>query len=92
MSTASSSPRSGVRVGPILVTAAIVVVCLSVWAAAVVPNPIRAQLQGFLNFAWLPAAVLAALMVGLAVAAVALLRSDASEPEDRVEPLSLIHI
>lgn len=87
MSTASSSPRSGVRVGPILVTAAIVVVCMSVWAAAVVANPIRGQLQGFLNFAWLPAVVLAALMVGLAVGTVALLRSDGAEPGGRVEPL-----
>ena len=92
MSTVSSDRSPRVRVGPIVALAAMVAVCLSVWTAAVVANPIRGQLQEFLNFAWLPAVVLAALMVGLAVAAVALLRTDGSEPEGRVEPLLSIPV
>lgn len=87
MSTVSSDRPHRILVGPIVASAAIVAVCLSVWAAALAANPIRGQLQAFLNVAWLPVVVLAALMVGLAVVAVALLRSDGAVSEGRVEPL-----
>jgi MinD-like ATPase involved in chromosome partitioning or flagellar assembly len=68
-------------------SAAVVAICLSVWAGTLLANPLRAQLQGFLNIAWLPAVLLTAFMVALAVGTVAVLRSDSSPPEDRVEPL-----
>jgi MinD-like ATPase involved in chromosome partitioning or flagellar assembly len=85
--TASSGRRRGIRVGPILVSAAVAAFGLSVWAGATVANPLRGELQGFLNFAWLPAVLLTVLMIGLAVTTVAVLRSGGSSPEDRVEPL-----
>src|SRR5438046_2285298 len=67
---ASSGRRPGIRVGPIVVSAAVAAFGLSVWAGATVANPLRGQLQDFLNFAWLPAVLLSALMIGLAVATV----------------------
>src|SRR6202011_5752227 len=50
-------------------------------------SPIQGPLQAFLDHAWLPAVLVMALLVAVAVGTVAVLRSDSSPPEDRVEPL-----
>jgi MinD-like ATPase involved in chromosome partitioning or flagellar assembly len=76
-----------IRVGPIIGSAGLALLSLLLWVAASIANPFAARLQGFLNLVWFPAVVLAAVMVVMAVGTVALLRSEGSAPEARVEPL-----
>ena len=87
MLTARSSPPSGIRVGPIVASVVVAAIGLLVWAGADFSNPLQGPLQALLTLAWLPAALVTALLVAVAVGTVAVMRSDSSPPEDRVEPL-----
>ncbi len=87
MLTARSARRSGIRVGPIVISVVVVGIGLALWAGADFSNPLQAPLQAFLNVAWLPAVLVTVLLVAIAVGTVAVLLSDSSPPEDRVEPL-----
>ena len=87
MLTAPSSQRSGIRIGPIVASVVVAAIGLAVWAGAYFDNPLEGPLQAFLNVAWQPAVLVTALLVAIAVGTVAVLRSDSSPPEDRVEPL-----
>ena len=87
MLMASSERSSRIRPAPIVLSVAVATLSLALWAGASFANPLRSQLQGFLDFAWLLALVVGVLLVGVAIGTVALLRSGGSPPEDRVEPL-----
>ena len=87
MLTAPSSQRSGIRIGPIVASVVVAAIGLAVWAGAYFDNPLQGPFQAFLNHAWLPAVLVTALLVAVAVGTVVVFRSDSSPPEDRVEPL-----